>query len=77
MGNRYTISTLTQREMETIQKVYAKLNRIHKRRTGKDGPSNEAALPLKHLMRAMNALTDVAIAVNAVRIGKEVDLLDF
>lgn len=77
MGNRYTISTLTKREMESIQSAYAKLYQIHKNRTGKNGPSNEAQLPLKHLVDAMNALTRVSIAVNDVRMGKEVDLVDF
>tara|TARA_R100000388_G_C7195518_1_gene135718 strand:+ start:483 stop:689 length:207 start_codon:yes stop_codon:yes gene_type:complete len=68
MGNRYTRTTLTGREFDTIRGCYLKLADIYFRR--KDKP-NEVAAPIRELLKAVLALEDVQTEVTNVRSEQE------
>ena len=63
MGNRFTITTLTQRELDTIDGCYAKLYKIYNRRKDK---VNEAPMPIEALRNALVSMITINDRVKKV-----------
>ena len=64
MGNRFTQTTLTKREQQTIERCSDKLTDIWARR---NKMPNEKPLPVKNLFRAIMILDQLKFDVNASR----------
>ena len=64
MGNRFTQTTLTKREQDTIEKCYDKLSDIWARR---DKMPNEKMKPVNKLFKAVMILRQLEFDVNQAR----------
>lgn len=65
MGNRYTSSTLTKREIDTIKSIQGKLAVIYNRNKAKSVPDHEM---LGHLAVAFSNLNDALEEVERTRV---------
>jgi len=64
MANRYTGSTLTQREVETIERCIAKLNKIYRRRYLR---GNEQVQPIYWLGQSIRVMEKTVQEVKQAR----------